>query len=275
MRQITKSFFLACFFVSLSQPVLAEDDEVSIVGGVAYNLKNEDFDIAGKPFKPEFTTIDWSIIAAYKSSYVKFNFDQSIKDSVQIDNSTGDGGSVDNQALLFSREDIGLTFGYSVLDNLSLFVGYTRGETSGTGISGYRFESVSGGLDEGLLVHLQVRIKEQGPFVGASYNYYLQDSGSFSFSVAYAQLDGEVSVKESITRINNGVVIYNNQIAKGDADGLSYSITWIDQFSEDMLYNISLKVTDYTFDAPEIPGEDSFDFDDTYNIFSIGFSKFF
>jgi hypothetical protein len=275
MRQITKSLLLTCFFVFLSQPVLAEDDEVSIVGGVAYNLKNEDFDIAGKPFKPEFVTLEWSVIAAYKSSYVKFSFDQSIKDFATIDNAPNSGGNIDNQTILFSRKDISLTFGYSVLDNMSIFVGYTRGETSGTGIAGYRFEGGIAFPDDAIISNLSISIKESGPFVGASYSYYLQDSGSFSFSLAYAQLDGEVSILTTATSVANGAVTFDSQVAKGDADGISYSVTWTDQFSEDTLYNISLKTTNYKFDAPEIPGEDSFDFDDTYNIFSIGFSKFF
>ena len=88
MRLVINRSTLAVLLVSLSLPALAEDDDISIVGGVSYNWKNEDFKISGKPFKPEFTTVDWSLIAAYKSVYVKVNFDQSIKDSFQIDNST-------------------------------------------------------------------------------------------------------------------------------------------------------------------------------------------
>ena len=275
MCQITKSLLLICFFAILSQPVLAEDDEVSIVGGVAYNLKNEDFDIGGKPLKAEFTTLEWSVIAAYKSSYLRFSFDQSIKDHFLIDNSPDGGGGLSNEPFLFSREDIGLTIGYSVLDNVSLFVGYTRGETNVAVISGYRSNEDIGFGQEALLTNIQANVLEQGPFVGASYSYYLEDSGSFSFAMAYAELDGEFSMRTAFTRMVNGQVVIENLMLKGDASGFSFSIVWTDQFSEDMLYNIGLKTTRYKFDGPLAPNGDDFDFDDVYNIFSIGFSKFF
>ena len=275
MRNTIIRFLLACFFLSSSQVVLAEDDEVSIVGGVAYNLKNEDFKVGNKPFKPEFTTLEWSVIAAYKSSYVKFSFDQSIKDHVLIDKSPNDGGGLSNEPFFFSREDIGITVGYSVLDNVSLFVGYTRGETSVVSTGGFRSqEDIGFGADD-YLVNIQAKVLEQGPFIGASYSYYLRDSGSFSFSAAYAQLDGEFAFKNSFTSLTDGSVVIEELLLKGDASGFSFSIVWTDQFSEDMLYNIGLKTTRYEFDAPLAPNGDDFDFNDNYEIFSIGFSKFF
>ncbi len=270
MRPAIKRFILACFVISISQSASAEDDEISIVGGVAYNWKNEDFKINGKPFKPEFTTVDWSLIAAYRSFYVKVNFDQSIKDSFQIDNSASGSGTPDNQAILFSRDDIGLTFGYSVLDNVTVFAGFTRGETEGAGTGQI--------IDEGTgpaFSTVSISIIEQGPFVGASYSYYLHNSGSLSFSLAYAKLDGEVMLRNASTLIATRATTFNSQVAKGDADGLSYSVTWTDLFAENILYNIGFKQTDYKFDAPEVVGQDSSDFDDTYLTFFIGLSKFF
>ncbi|MGB5396005.1 MAG: hypothetical protein WBN96_02565 [Gammaproteobacteria bacterium] len=269
MHHAIKRFILACFVLSISQSALASDDKISIVGGVAYNWKNEDFKISGKPFKPEFTTIDWSLIAAYQSFYVKVNFDQSIKDSYQIDNSSSGSGGPDNQAILFSRDDIGLTFGYSVLDNITLFAGFTRGETEGAG---------TGQIDVGTVPSFSttvISIIEQGPFVGAIYSYHFKKSGSLSLSLAYAKLDGEVILRSASTAIATGVTTIDTQSAIGNADGLSYSIGWTDQFAENILYNISFKQTDYKFDAPEVAGQDSSDFDDTYLAFLIGLSKFF
>ena len=275
-------FLLVGIVVFSTQTVFAENDDISIVGGVAYNIKNERFDIANKPFKPDFVTIEWSLIAAYKSAYVKLNYDESVKDGAQVDTTpSSGGGSNDNQALLFDRKDAGITFGYSVLEGLSLFAGYTRGETGVTGTGDF---SVQGNLTssyiETAFSTLTVNVTEQGPFVGASYSYYLKDSGSLSFSLAYARLDGEVQSEraEKVTTIDmtgsTEVTTIDGSLVKGDATGFSYSIVWTDRFTESMLYNLSLKTTRYKFDAPPL-GSDNLDFNDVYNIFSIGFSKFF
>lgn len=210
------------------------------------------------------------MIAAYKSVYIKFNFDQSIKDHFLIDNSPEGGGSVANQPIFFSREDAGITIGYSVLENGSVFAGYTSGEIRGLGIG-----EVQDNPTAPAIKYLTVKINEKGPFVGISYSYYLQDSGSFSFSVAYAQLDGEVSVVSSAKEIFSGAVTVSNEESKGDANGLSYSVTWSDQFSEEMLYNMGLKTTFYEYRSSLPASGNSLDFDDKYTIFSIGFSKFF
>lgn len=273
MRQITQSFLLTCFLALLSQPALAGDDEISIVGGVAYNLKSSEFTVGNKPFTPEFTTLDWSLIAAYKSFYVKGSFDQSIKDHIQINNTPGNSGQPDNSGLILGREDISITLGYRVLDSLSLFAGYTSGETSG--ITTGSINAQGGGV-----VTFQttgISFKQEGSFIGASYSYFLQDSGSFSFSMAYANLDGDIVFNNSETDLTTGTTTISVNNITGTSTGASYAITWTDQFSEDMLYNIALKSVRYKFDgpAPVAPDFEDNDFDDNYNILSIGFSKYF
>ena len=151
-----------------------------------------------------------------------------------------------------------------------MFLGFTRGETEGAG-TGQIIDEGSGPAFSTLFIS----IIEQGPFIGASYSYHLKNSGSFNFSLAYARLDGEVILRSANTLIATQVTTISSQLAKGDADGLSYSIAWTDTFAEDLLYTISFKQTDYKFDAPEVPGQDSSDFDDTYLTFLIGLSKFF
>ena len=285
MRPITKSLLLSCCFAFLSQSVFAEDDEVSIVGGAAYSFKRTQFDISGKAFKPEYTTIEWSVIAAYQSFYVKAGFDQSIKDHVQINNTpSGGGGSNDNSGIAFSRDDINITFGYSLLDNLSLFAGYTQGETVGVLGGQMRVDSsfpFTLAIPQVLFTTQEVSFKQKGPYLGVSYSYYLQDSGSFNFSLAYASLDGDVFFKETSTQISPATAAGNpgdvtNQVNEvdGESTGLSYGVTWTDQFSEGMLYSLSLKTVRYKFEEPSL-GPDNLNFDDIYNIFSIGFSKFF
>lgn len=274
MLNFIRRFILSCFVMCFAQIVLAEDGEVSVVGGVAYNLKNVEFNIGEKPFAPEFVTLDWSVIAAYQSYYVKFNYDQSVKDYFQINNTPSGGGGNDTGSILLEREDVGITFGYSITDNASLFGGYTRGETSGIATGSYESNLATFPADSKFR-NSTVSFKEDGPFIGVSYSHYLKSSGSFSFSAAYAQLDGEVVIDGAETALDTGVTTFSSDAITGDANGFSYSVTWSDQFSDSVLYNISLKSTKYKFDAPLTSSGDSFDFDEIYKIFSIGFSKFF
>lgn len=267
--------FLICLVVSFVRPANAEKDEITVVGGVTYSVKKEDFTVGGRPFSPEFRTLEWSVITAYQSSYLKFNIDQSIKDHFQITSSASGDGSIETSLMMLRREDIGLTYGYSVLDNVSLFVGYTSGETSGTITGSYRADTNNPFPGNSKIADTEFSFKETGPFVGASYSYYFHNSGSLSFSLAYAQLDGEVVIRNIETLIDTGATTSNSSTIEGDANGLSYSLTWMDRFSEDMRYSIMFKKTSYEFDGPLDANGDDFDFDDIYEIFSIGFTKFF
>lgn len=273
MFKFTKHSLWICLAMFLAQPVLAEE-EISIVGGVAYSLKNVEFNIGNKPFAPEFVTIDWSIIASHKSYYAKINYDQSIKDHFQINNTPSGGGGTDTGSITLEREDVGITFGYSISDNVSLFAGFTRGETSGIATDSYESNLATFPADSKFR-NSTVSFKEDGPFIGVSYSHYLQGSGSFNFSAAYAQLNGEVAIDTFETALDSGVTTFSTDAITGDANGFSYSVTWSDRFSDSVLYNISLKSTKYKFDAPLTSSGDDFDFDEIYKIFSIGFSKFF
>ena len=274
MHKITKNLLSGCIFALFTQPVLAEDDEVSIIGGMGYNIKRAEFSVGNKPFKPEFTTVDLSIIAAYKSFYVKAGFDQSIKDHFQINNTPSSDGRIDNGIIQLQREDADITIGYNVINNISIFAGYTRGETSGISTTSIDING-SGPTLETSIFHSTLSFKQTGPFIGASYSYYLQDSGAFNFSLAYADLDGDIVFSEAKTFFTTAETTLSSFEIQGKSTGLSYGVTWTDQFSENMLYNISLKIKRYKFDGPLAPGGDDFDFDDNYNIVSISFSKFF
>jgi hypothetical protein len=271
MRKSSGILLPSLLLALLSHPVFATSDEISIVAGVSYNLKNEDFKIGNKPFTPEFTTLEWSLIAAYKSAYLRFNFDQSIKDHSQIDNTLNGSGDPDNSIIMLGREEVGLSFGYSVYENVVLLAGFTQGETSGLTFGGYNVDQPGVFPTNARFNNTSLSIMEKGPFVGISYSYNLKDSGSFSFSAAYAQLDGEVSFSDTVTALATGIKTFSSQLIEGDANGLSYSIIWTDQFSESMLYNIGWKTTRYKFDAPDT----EFDFNDVYNTMTIGFTRFF
>ena len=257
----------------------AEDEEINIVASATYAYKSLDFEVGNKRFKPKFTTLDWAITAAYKKAFVKINFDQSIKDHNQVNNTLDGSGAFDNTRTTLSREDSGLTIGYSVLNNVSIFGGYKYGKTSGvdTGqIKQVTFTGPPGGT-RFYTDNSSISFTEDGPFLGVSYSHLLKKSGTVNFSFAYANLDGESSFNRvEPDPVTGDLTVFINDTSTGDSTGISYSISYTDKLVESINFTIALKSTRYEFDGPSPPVvTDETDFDEIYNIFSIGFSKYF
>jgi len=284
MNRAIQSLLLLWFVISYSQFVISaetDDDPVTVVGGVAYIFKTSDFTVSNKAFKPQYTSLDWSAVLAYKSFYTRVNFDQSIRGHTEIDNSLENDGSINSGILTLDREDIAVTFGYSLFDSISVFAGYKRGETSGAlggQLRGFNPDPITNKPVDFLIENTEVSFKENGPFIGIGYTYFTQKSGSINFSVAYADLDGEALLFVPELDASGSKFIVPVQIL-GDTTGLSYSLSWTDMFSEDMNYTIGINIIRYEFDAPLLNtgggNTEDFSFDENFANFSISLTKFF
>lgn len=270
MIQIARLLFLLCLIMLSVRPAVAEDDAVSIVGGAAFSFKNEEFELGSRPFQTEFATVELSVIAAFRSTYIKLSYDRSINDDTSLDTSINYEGNQSIASITMGREETSLTIGYNFTENLALLGGYTNGETSFYSAN----DHVMNVPGPGFLTSTGV-ITEKGPFLGVSYSHYLKDQASLSFTVAYADLDGEVASTVITTALATGVRKINSVVVQGDATGFSYAATWTDSFSESSLLHITLKLTRYEFDAPPQATGPDFDFDDNYDTLSIGFTRFF
>lgn len=269
-----------------SNPALSADgdgflDSLTIVAGVTNIAKTADFTAGIKPFKLNFISLDWSITAAYKNFYVKMNFDESIKDHHQVNNTPNGNGGFDNGLLSMSREDNSTTIGYGVTDNISVFAGYKYGKTGGTATSNINSTTINDGVNPPFELlwteNTSLHFEEKGPFIGVNYSHALANSGAFSFSLAFASLDGEVLFRNVQPDETTGLMtVFRNDLTPGDTTGLSFSISWTDQLVESINYTVALKTTRYEFDSEQAADPNGeLDTDLIFNNLSIGFSKFF
>lgn len=143
----------------------------------------------------------------------------------------------------FQREDYSVTTGYGLLDNLSVFGGISSGKTSIVTFTGSST--------------VYTRHADNGPFIGASYNYDVGDSASIRLDLAYAFMNGSYS--RFVAGAGPGTT------ESGNTSGLSAGITWSDSYREKATYYLSYKYKSYnsTLVTRSI--------DKQFNIFTFGF----
>lgn len=274
-KTVCNILFLGLVFSYAPFAIPAEggDDSVTVIGSAAYIFKNSELTVSGQQLEPQYTSVEWAVVLAYKNLYSRFSFDQSLKGHTEVNNNTNADGEIENSILTLEREDAAFTLGFSISDSMSVFAGYKSGETSG--INGSVLRTFNPGSPEGtIVVNSDISFKEDGPFIGFSYTYFTQNTGSVNLSIAYADLDGEVTIASPELDTNDEIFI-QTQKTTGDNTGLSYSISWTDRFLETINYTIGLNIIRYTFEGPPLPNGDDFSFDNNFTNFSIAFSKIF
>jgi hypothetical protein len=115
------------------------------------------------------------------------------------------------------RQDYTFTAGYLPSQDISVFLGYTVGEMK---------DDFQGEFHD-----------DRGYFIGAGYSY-LKNTTSYAFTMAYADLDGTITV--------DGAPADNT---KGQTSGFSYGITASGPFRETMGYTVGLKIRQYDYEV--------------------------
>ena len=115
------------------------------------------------------------------------------------------------------RQDYTFTVGYIVNKDFSAFLGYTVGEMKDDFLGEFH--------------------DDRGYFIGVAYNY-LHDETNYAFTVAYADLDGSITVDEDPT---------SNTL--GQTSGFSYGVTMSGPFRETMAYTIALNIRQYDYEV--------------------------
>jgi len=239
MRRIVRLLLLS--MLSLVYPTYAADSEVMVVGALDFAFKDLTLESpgggggGGQKFNTNLVTLNPGVAIAYKRFYANLNFDKSIDSAstTQIDNSLP-------SMLTMSRSDTVLTLGYRPLDSVSLFAGWLSGEI-GAYLNGQRNE---GG--QPTFYTQEISYTEKGPFVGFALSHAFGDKGSISFSVAYAQLSGNMSQTRYVGG-NFPYTQYTNDNA--DVKGVSYGLVWTGPLNGSMNYRLGIKSTRYEGDT--------------------------
>jgi hypothetical protein len=146
----------------------------------------------------------------------------------------------------FDRLEWAISVGFEVYENLVLFAGYKQSSTDfKTNIDG-NFNSFQASdmtpipfLTGSYTGELDLELEYDGPFVGTSYNWRIQQGfmdGALSFNFAAAFLDGTVDLnfRNVVANTVSGGTSFDFQSlsenqwkdVKGDSIGLSFGVAW-------------------------------------------------
>ena len=219
----------------------ASGKELTMVPSVGYGISSLTFTRStGDVDASRFNVIDLGMTASYDRFYMKLSGELPLGEEYTY------GPSLIRQ---LKREDFGLSAGYYVSDNLSVFGGYAYGKTSIISFDG------GGGLPP-YPVYTQHR--DQGMFAGANYSFFVGKTGTLGLNVAYADMDGRLIVQDS----DPGGV---STTESGKTSGFSLGVTWSDTYKKKLNYYVSYKQKNYNTDLTTIS------IDKKFNIVTFGF----
>ena len=264
MYKIKSLYLLLSLFIilpTIDASAAEEKSDLSIVVSGAINYKKLEFKITDVSFEPKLVTFDLAFTGAYKSFYATINYDKSIQDDYLYDY---DANGQDDTIMIMSREDSGLTLGYSFTNAFTLFGGYLDGTTTALR-PGNHGAIVTGDPDR---FNGAFEFGMSGPFIGVGYATPVGQKATLSLNIAYADMDGDLL-------FDNGP--YKEKI-DGDSSGFSYGISLSGPLVESMAYRIGIKANRYEFDDTDYvpgPGNDDFTHDQNFTMLYVGVSNYF
>ncbi len=305
---------LGCATV-VSAPIQADSDFL-FIPALAYQQKELKFDqrYSGADSNQADFSVSLPVISAgfttvYERFFVALKYETNLSDTPTSTNETDRSQNlqfnlmaVDGSQINVGREDLSLTFGVSVWQNLNLFIGYLDGKTEVTPHPFCADPGQQPGLictrvnrafqqfflgDNGFVQNQPEYVQtysEQGPFIGASYAFQVNASNSLSLSLAYAQMDGQfednANDPENAFQDENGVANFVAFDYQGDSTGTSIAATWTGILGERTNYFIDLRRQSYSMEARDATGLPNYegiqlDTDETMTSISLGISMYF
>ena len=165
-----RALFAVFMLFTISLPASGED--VIFVPSIGYGMSDFKFTRSGGgQDASRFNIIDVGLTAAYKRFYIRGYAEIPMGEEYTY------GPALIRQV---KREDYGYSIGYYLLENLSVFGGYSYGKTSIIALS------------SGAPVYTQHL--DSGIYIGANYSIYLGKTGSVGLNLAYADMDGKLTV---------------------------------------------------------------------------------
>lgn len=235
---------------------------------LAFKHTNFDFSVGqGSGFSDHnFTALAPSVAIGYGSFYALLYYDFTINPS-----QVSEAGTLSSPVFSsreYSRDEMSLTFGYSIVPWASVFAGLIEGRSDFFAAS---FDSSNPANAVTALSAFD--FTETGYYLGGSLVKTFGDRGSLSFSAAYGNMDGELELRESA-----GLSTFLS-----NAPGYSLALIWTGSINTDMSYRVGVKSTSFTFDidgitvngaATPLPAGGLF-FDENITSFFIGASAYF
>jgi hypothetical protein len=139
------------------------------------------------------------------------------------------------------RSDIDLVMVRQFGKSFNIFAGYKTGETT---LESFNREE----LDDGGAESRAESFEQEGPFLGFSANWAIEDAGRLSFSIAYADLnstnrfvsDGDGADPDEAPEFDD-----ITGTTQGKTTGLSYNLAWTMPLKGNWLFRSKIKVNRY------------------------------
>jgi len=139
------------------------------------------------------------------------------------------------------RQDLDLLLVYQLSKQISFFGGYKFGETS--------LDSISREDEDGPI--RKESYQQDGPFVGISINWIIEDAGRLSLSIAYADLDATNQFVSDGDGADPGEDPEFDDITgstTGKTTGYSFNLSWTLPLKGNWLYRARLRFNQYQQD---------------------------
>ncbi len=229
----------------------ADEQTPQLAAGLAFGYTAMDFN-AKLDSDPVFPSMVLTGSASWDKFYASLSFADSLGDeSISEEEDVGDA----------SRTDLDLTVGYRLTDRWSVYLGYKDSETD----IDFRLRDDDLRRDE--------VYRKDGYFFGTTYTLPLNNAGNLSFNLGYVDLDTDntfLADVEDDDEEDNEPLEFDDLSGdqKGDADGLSYGISWTIPVNDQLLFNTTFKVNNYDEEI-RFNGQ-TFDADQTLRFFNVG-----
>lgn len=198
--------------------------DLTVVPSIGYGVSSLTFTRSvGGEDASRFNIIDLGLTVAYDRLYAKVSAEIPLGEEYTY------GPALIRQ---FKREDYGISGGYYVLDNLSVFGGYAYGKTSIISFDG------GGGLPP---FPVYTQHLDSGFYLGANYSFFIGKTATIGVNFAYASMDGSLIIQDSDP---SGV----STTETGKTTGYSIGFTWSDTIKNKFNYYISYKLKSYKTD---------------------------
>lgn len=265
----------------------SDSNELTLVPSIGYQQKRLDFKQklrfpvnygTDSEFHVDLPTLNLSMTASRGRMFATMKYEKSLADGTA--KASEDLQPLDLQYYFnipgevtkIDREDMSITFGYNVYRSLNIFAGYMKGRTEIKPDAGCAWALTDipqtcdndpgngvGNFNPNGLLNLAWTQKifggstyeqdytEEGPYIGFSYAWQIADTGTLSFSAAYAKMDGEYK--------DNYLPSINYDFAfTGDSTGTSFGLTWTAPLGEYSNYFIDFREQQYEMDGKDSNG---------------------
>ncbi len=243
--ELTAIICLSCCLFTMERVSAYEFPNVTF--GLALNHKNMDLKIRDRSFTPTFNTLGLLLSGNIDRFNLTLAYDKSIDDDIESDPSG---------LIFYSRQDTSLELSYLAARQLRISIGYRTGETES-----YYSAAPSDSFGT----------SEKGYFIRGNYEYGFGKKGTLSTSLAIAQLEGEVSLREPFVDTSAFVVgPPPPKNIEGDALGYSFGLRWTGPISDETYYTLGWKLHRYEFDDAVVYGGLDLSYEQNFDIYSLG-----